>query len=746
MMNHPTRIKSINQKLMLLVITTSTLALVFCLTAILVNQRTLMKNNKEYQLSALADSLGVSTSVILFEFEPEAGDTLLSTLSNHPSIEVARLYNSSGEKCSEYLQGSYLKNPKSYSIPFSGERNSTLVTQQFMSVTRAVVENDETIGYVQITATMDDLNRQFNHFAMIGVAAVFFSVLAIIPLSLWMQRFVSKPIMRLANAAEEITQLEDYSLRVETTSKDEIGKLYTQFNRMLDQIQDGQHQLEQARDALEIRVRQRTGELRIANEELKLQMHERELAATELETSNQLIRLVQRVTIAANEADSTTEALLETVKAICEHHGWPLGHAVEVDPMESPVEWGESHWVLMNNAFASFTDELKLLELPLGEHLPGSAVSTGQVNAIEELGTQIEDGRADLAVEAGLNSAIAIPVFNGENVVAVMEFFSTEKISVTQAFISVYQQLTSQLAQVFERKRSADEIVTMHRQITEASRRAGMADVATGVLHNVGNVLNSVNTSTTVITENLRRSKLATLDKTVCVAEKNANDFVTFFQENPQGKMLIPFLRQLTDALHSEQEHNCEELSQLSKNIDHLKQIISMQQTYARSSNSVAESLTLNELVDDALQINFASLKKNQIEIVKEYCDSPLIIVDKHKALQILANLISNAKQSIEEESPQARRITLRTKVIEDECVIEVQDTGIGISAKNMKKIFTHGFTTKMDGHGFGLHSSANAANEMGGKLSSHSEGAGLGACFALSLPRKSEVSTALSQ
>ena len=66
---------------------------------------------------------------------------------------------------------------------------------------------------------------------------------------------------------------------------------------------------------------------------------------------------------------------------------------------------------------------------------------------------------------------------------------------------------------------------------------------------------------------------------------------------------------------------------------------------------------------------------------------------------------------------------------------IAVIDTGIGISPENLTRIFAHGFTTRKDGHGFGLHSGALAAKELGGKLSVESAGLGQGASFVLDLP-----------
>jgi len=69
---------------------------------------------------------------------------------------------------------------------------------------------------------------------------------------------------------------------------------------------------------------------------------------------------------------------------------------------------------------------------------------------------------------------------------------------------------------------------------------------------------------------------------------------------------------------------------------------------------------------------------------------------------------------------------------------ISVCDTGVGIEQENLTRIFSHGFTTKADGHGFGLHTSALAAKAMGGSITAHSEGSGKGATFIIELPLNS--------
>jgi len=102
--------------------------------------------------------------------------------------------------------------------------------------------------------------------------------------------------------------------------------------------------------------------------------------------------------------------------------------------------------------------------------------------------------------------------------------------------------------------------------------------------------------------------------------------------------------------------------------------------------------------------------------------------------MQILVNLIANAKQAMAGCSG-GERLTLRAAAAAGRLRIRVEDEGVGISAQNLTRIFSHGFTTRSTGHGFGLHSCALAAREMGGALLAESEGPGKGAAFTLDLP-----------
>ena len=161
-----------------------------------------------------------------------------------------------------------------------------------------------------------------------------------------------------------------------------------------------------------------------------------------------------------------------------------------------------------------------------------------------------------------------------------------------------------------------------------------------------------------------------------------------------------------------------------------------MQQNYAKVSG-VYENLPLVPLVEDALRMNAAAFERHSVEVVRDFApELPLVRVDRHKALQILINLLRNAKYALDAGDPARKRLVVRiTRPSSERAMITIADNGVGIAPEHLTRIFNHGFTTKADGHGFGLHSGANAAREMGGSLKAQSKGPGEGAEFSLELP-----------
>lgn len=295
-------------------------------------------------------------------------------------------------------------------------------------------------------------------------------------------------------------------------------------------------------------------------------------------------------------------------------------------------------------------------------------------------------------------------------------------------------------AEIAERKRFEIQLENTHRRLLEASHKAGMAEVASGVLHNVGNVLNSVNVSASLITDSVRRARLNNLKKAVALLNEHRDRLGEFLTADQRGRQLPAYLDHLADFLSKEQEAVLGELGGLCRNVDHIKEIVAMQQNYARLSG-VIETLPAIDLMEDALRMNLAALCRHGIEVVRRYSAAPVVSVDKHRVLQILVNLIRNAKYACTESGRADKTISVSvTAPSSGEVQIIVSDNGVGIDREDLHRIFSHGFTTRSEGHGFGLHSAALAAREINGSLTARSDGPGRGATFILDIPLQPEI------
>ncbi|MEY4765111.1 MAG: hypothetical protein RI907_1784 [Pseudomonadota bacterium] len=280
------------------------------------------------------------------------------------------------------------------------------------------------------------------------------------------------------------------------------------------------------------------------------------------------------------------------------------------------------------------------------------------------------------------------------------------------------------------------ELRELQASLVDTARRAGMAEIATNVLHNVGNVLNSVNVSADVIGHRLRHTKAAGFGKAVALMAEHEHDLGHFFTQDDKGKRLPGYLHKLVQTVTTEHSDMLQELDQLIQRVDHIKEIVAMQQSYAGHS-SLLEPIRVASLIQDALQMNEAAMARHKVHLEARIADLPSMQLDRPRVLQILMNLLSNAKQACSGPGQQEGRVQLDVDEVDGQLRMRVKDNGVGIRPEHLTRIFAHGFTTKPDGHGFGLHSCVLAARDMGGSLEAQSEGPGLGATFTLKLPAR---------
>jgi two-component system, LuxR family, sensor kinase FixL len=293
------------------------------------------------------------------------------------------------------------------------------------------------------------------------------------------------------------------------------------------------------------------------------------------------------------------------------------------------------------------------------------------------------------------------------------------------------------------RKQAEVRLGEMHRSLLEVSRQAGKAEIATGILHNMGNTLNSVTVSVGEVADKARGLRLAGLTRLAELLRENAADLSTFFSGDPRGRTLPAYVTALSEQLSKDQAALLTEVRTLMEGVEHIRAVVSMQQEHARAAG-VLEEVPVSQLIDDALRLQGKSFERHHIQVRTEYVPVPPLLVDRHKLLQILINLLSNARHALAESGKADRRLTIRVGPgPPGRLRIEVADNGAGISPEVLPRLFSPGFTTKKDGHGFGLHMSALTAQELGGSLSCASPEPGQGATFIIELPleaRQSQV------
>jgi two-component system NtrC family sensor kinase len=285
------------------------------------------------------------------------------------------------------------------------------------------------------------------------------------------------------------------------------------------------------------------------------------------------------------------------------------------------------------------------------------------------------------------------------------------------------------------------ELIESGKALAAVSRRAGMADIATGVLHNVGNVLNSVSVSSEVIAQRMRTLKVGAIGKIAELLQAKSSGLSELLGFE-QAERVLAYLRQLAVHLGGERDELLKEVAALKEHVEHTKAIIGKQQAFAGSFD-MAERCNVHALVDDAITLTGQALRRHGVRVSREYQQVPELFVDRHKVLQILVNLLKNAQDALLERA-EGKLIVVRIENSGTNTVrIAIEDNGTGITPDDSAKLFRYGFTTKKDGHGFGLHTSAIAARDLGGRLSGESEGRGKGARFVLDLPVRSVADSA---
>ena len=379
--------------------------------------------------------------------------------------------------------------------------------------------------------------------------------------------------------------------------------------------------------------------------------------------------------------------------------------------------------------------ELKTLQqgVRLGFRVPGEGLRTLSVTSMPIL----EEQGAVRGILVSFHDVTEIDLANGQLHDAITKLQQSQSQVVSQN--EQLEQANDMLKhEVEERKRIQTEREELNRKLLERSRSVGMADVASTVLHNVGNVLNSVNISVDVAMRALKQVPINDVGMVASLLQHHREKLGEYLSEDLQGKQIPSYLAMLAETVAHNQALVQKELIGLSRNVDHIRQVVDRQVHLARSGRTMWELLRFQDLMEQALAISRPTLDQQDCEIVEQYDEGLEGHCDRHQVLQILVNLVSNAQHAMEAAPDNPHRLTLHVGLASDRpgfVRFEISDTGVGIAKEHLRRLFSQGFTTRPDGHGIGLHSAALAAKRLGGSLSARSAGPGSGATFVLDLP-----------
>ena len=573
-------------------------------------------------------------------------------------------------------------------------------------------------GWIHVGLSLDSYDSSVKEvYRRTGVLAVVCILLSLVASRLYAKRFV-EPILRLRAVVEQVAS-GDFMARAHIESKDEIQDLAEAFNTMADAVLHRNRIVESVR-----------------------------FTAQSLQSTNEWNQVIDQVLAKIGQSATASRVL------IAETHPNPEG----VELASIRFEWTDTNipswkqgWQnrgLSEQGLDEVHERLARGEMIVARHdqLKTWPVTRPLMPPLSEIIAPILAGEViwgALVVQDCKHDRKWREV-EQDSVRAVAEMLGASIVRqrARQALFEAKSELEHRVAertrelreQIVAKDLAHAELEEAQKRLIELSRLSGMAEVATGVLHNVGNVLNSINVSSTLIADRLRTSRVSQLKDLARLLREHEANLGDFFLHHPSGQRILPYLEKVSQHLVQERNELCTELEGLVQHVAHVKDIVTMQQTYARTSG-VLEKIAFHTLIEDALRITQAEMDRHDVLLHKDIEKVPIMTTDRNKVLQILLNLLRNAKDAVK-GSPTAREITVRLRSMnEGRLRLQVSDNGTGIAPENLARIFSHGFTTKKDGHGFGLHFGALTARQLGGSLNAESAGPSRGATLTLELP-----------
>jgi len=297
----------------------------------------------------------------------------------------------------------------------------------------------------------------------------------------------------------------------------------------------------------------------------------------------------------------------------------------------------------------------------------------------------------------------------------------TVNLLASQAAISLENVLLYENLEEEVKARTA-KIEKLQEALLKASRDAGKAEIASHMLHNAGNALNQINTSTELIQAHARMFKVGELNKALSMMESNQSNLAYYLTQDSKGKNILTYLFKAGKLLQEERDNLIKESESLKKGIELMRDIINSQQTHAKTV-MVKQELTIDTVLEDALLREQIEKSAHQIHVTRnlEQIKNKTFKGDKELIIQVLSVILSNAKKNMIAQQAQDNQLLIEVLELQDNQTsvfnIHVESNGLGIQEKDQSKIFNYDYTTDTNTVGYGLHHAANTAQMMGGSL-----------------------------
>jgi signal transduction histidine kinase len=256
---------SIRNKLILIQGVTALIAILTCCTIFVINDVNIYKQSAYINKRTIAEIIGQNSASSLLFQDKDAATTVLSNLKSNESVLNAVILDKSGNVFARYA-----RNPEAYDFPSEESMYSeqTFNGNKYL-VRQPIIQNKELVGTVLIRSELTDVIKIiFTYLKAAGLVLVIGLVVALV-ISFFLQQAISNRLFALVSKTEEVSKSGNYSIRADSTGKDEITTLARGFNGMMEQIQEMEKTLKDINLSLESRVKQRTSELETANKEME---------------------------------------------------------------------------------------------------------------------------------------------------------------------------------------------------------------------------------------------------------------------------------------------------------------------------------------------------------------------------------------------------------------------------------------------------------------------------------------------